>query len=102
MMKIGARIGPRIIIAGPASKNMPTMNNKMLINNSKNNGSLVIETMNIAKSSAACDKLTTVLNAIAAPTSNKTTPEVVAERIRTPGTSLSLSVRNTIKPKNAA
>ena len=33
--KTGPRMGPKIIIAGPASKNIPTINNKIFIRNNK-------------------------------------------------------------------
>ena len=33
-VKIGAKIGPRMIIAGPASRNMPTIKSRRLIKNS--------------------------------------------------------------------
>ena len=32
-VKTGPRIGPKIIIAGPASRNIPTINNKIFIKN---------------------------------------------------------------------
>ena len=75
-MKIGPKIGPKIMIAGPASKNIPTMNSKILIRKSKINGFSESDNINAARVSGAWLRLTTVLNAIAAPTNNKTTEEI--------------------------
>jgi len=79
LMNMGARIGPRIIIAGPASRNIPTTNNSMLIRNSNINGSSLRLSIPAANCSGAWLKLTTVLKATAAPTSNKTVDEPIAD-----------------------
>ncbi len=86
-MKIGARIGPRMMIAGPASRNMPMMNSRMLIRNSRISGFSLIASTQCARDSAAPDRLTTVLNAIAAPTSNSTTADDLALRVKMAGRS---------------
>jgi hypothetical protein len=45
LTNIGPSIGPKMIIAGPASRNIPTIKSKMLIKNSNTKGLLDKETM---------------------------------------------------------
>jgi hypothetical protein len=52
-IKIGPKIGPRMIIAGPASKNIPTMKSKILIKNNNNSGLLVSVSIKAANCSGA-------------------------------------------------
>ena len=85
--KTGPRIGPKIIIAGPASRNIPTINKSILIKNNSTYGLLLKLNTNSARYSGAWDKLTTVLNAIAAPTNSRTTDDVKAASVRTFGRS---------------
>ena len=80
-------MGARIIIAGPASRNIPTKNRSRLIKNSKIRGFSVRLMIHAAKISGACERLTTVLKAIAAPTNNRTTDDVIAASVRTFGKS---------------
>ena len=50
---IGHKIGPKIIIAGPASKNIPTIKSKIFIKNNNNKGLLVSVRINAANCSGA-------------------------------------------------
>ena len=86
-MKIGPSIGARIIIAGPASRNIPTKNSSRLIKKSKIRGFSERVRIHSARISGAWDRLTTVLKAIAAPTSNNTTEDVIAASVSTFGKS---------------
>lgn len=79
LMNIGAKIGPRIIIAGPASKNIPTIKSKMLIRNNSISGLSLRPSMKAAICSGAWLRLTTVLNATAAPTSSRTVEDPNAD-----------------------
>ena len=86
------------MIAGPASKNIPTINNKIFIKNKRIYGlSLKLSTKS-AKCSGACERLTTVLKAIAAPTKSKTTDDTNAALVKTFGISRHSRVFNTNKP----
>lgn len=86
-INIGPNIGPRIMIAGPASRNMPTMNKRILIKNSKMRGCSETDKIKVARYSGAWLKLTTVLKAIAAPTNKRTTEDVKDALVRTSGRS---------------
>ena len=55
-----------------------------------------------ASSSGVCDRLATVLKAMAAPTSSSTTADVIAARVRMSGMSPSFSVRMTNRPISTA
>ena len=97
-MNIGPRMGPRMMIAGPASRNMPTMNSRILIRNNRISGFSLRLRIKAASVSGVWLRLTTVLKAIAAPTSNNTTLEVRAAFLRIAGSSVIRSVRSTNKP----
>ena len=98
----GPKIGPRMIIAGPASKNIPTINRTTLIKNSKIRGRSVRPKMKPVNCSGAWLKLTTVLKATAAPTSNSTLAEAKAARAKIAGKSATRSVLSTTKAMNRA
>ena len=57
---------------------------------------------NAARCSGACDKLTTVLKAIAAPTKRRTTDDTIAAFVITLGTSFHFNDFKTNKPINIA
>ena len=78
------------------------MNRRMLIRNNRISGLSLNDRMKRASCSGACERLTTVLNAIAAPTSKRTTAEVVAAFDRTEGMSVNFSVRRTNRPMMSA
>ena len=53
LTKIGPKMGPNIIMAGPASKNIPTKKSRIFIRNNKINGLSESERMYAAKVSGA-------------------------------------------------
>ena len=80
-------MGARIMIAGPASRNIPTPNSSRLIRKSKISGLSESPRIHAARISGAWDRLVTVLKAIAAPTSKSTTEDTIAASVNTFGKS---------------
>ncbi len=77
-IKMGASTGPKIKIAGPASKNMPMANkNKLMISNSNNTLS-VIPVISDASVSAMPDTVMIQAKVTAEPTNNKMVPDCTA------------------------
>ena len=86
-VKIGPKIGARMMMAGPASRNIPTTKRRRLIRNKRIKGFSERLRIQAAKISGAWERLTTVLKAIAAPTRSRTTEDVIAASINTLGRS---------------
>ena len=74
-IKIGASTGPKIRMAGPASRNMPIANKNRLIISSSNNTFEVIPIILAANESAKPETVMIQAKVTAEPTNNKIVPD---------------------------
>ena len=91
-INIGASTGPKIKMAGPASKNMPMANRNKLIINSSNNTLSVMPVISEARVSAMPDTVMIQAKVTAEPTNNKMVPDCTAELTNIVGNLLNFKV----------
>ena len=89
-------------MAGPASRNMPTISSSTLMKNSSSSGSLVMEKKKLDRWTGTCERLAMAAKAVAVPMISRIAPEVTAAWRNRSGRSRNFRVRSTMRLMNSA